>query len=235
MEGGNLNLILGCMFSGKTSELLNRYNRYNIANKKCLLVKYEDDIRYDDDCVVTHNNIKIPATKALKLCAIDEISKNYDVICIDEIQFFDDAHIFCDLWANKGKIVEVCGLNGTFERQPFEIISKLIPLCDNITYMKAICIKHGTDAIFSRRKINNTNTVVIGGNNIYSAADRKEYFEYYDYDYYLYEQFLNFAELICDKEYVYDIIGSNIDNIMLDLNAEKSFMNIIKKLNIPIL
>ena len=105
---------------------------------------------------------------------IEPIINKYDVICIDEIQFYKDAHIFCDKWANLGKIIEACGLNGTFDRKPFEEISKLIPFCEDITYQTAICKKNGNNAPYSKRLTPDNSEVLIG--NMYDAVDRSTYY-----------------------------------------------------------
>ena len=177
---GQIHLIIGPMFSGKTTELLRIYNRYKIANKLCVLVKYKDDTRYDSNHkVVTHNNKWNDAQFA---CThLSDIFKNENiinanVICIDEIQFFTDADIICDMWANNGKIVIVSGLNGDYNREPFEVISKLIPKSENITYLNAVCKETGNDAHFTKRKNNNTEKLLIGGEETYTATCRKKYF-----------------------------------------------------------
>lgn len=176
-KNGSLHIILGCMFSGKTSELLNRYDRYTIGNKKCLLIKYKGDIRYDSKCVVTHNNFKVTAHVCEYLCNVDSIINEYDVIFIDEIQFYKDAFIFCEKWTLLDhKIVHVCGLNGTFERKPFKIINKLIPIADSLVFKTAICRETSKDGIYSKRLTCDNNEEVIGGSDIYSAADRATYF-----------------------------------------------------------
>ena len=172
----SINLILGPMFSGKSTELIRRFNRYTIGGKKCLLVKYAEDTRYNNSCIVTHDKVMIKAHVCKYLIELEKIINDYDVICIDEIQFYQDAYIMCDYWANKGIIIEVCGLNGTFERKQFPIISRLIPLVENITYKTAICVETGCEAQFSdlrddiKRSV--TNSVVIGGLDKYSAVDR---------------------------------------------------------------
>lgn len=173
---GKFNLILGCMFSGKTSTLIERYNRYTIGGKKCIMVKYKHDTRYDREKIVTHDGIKVNALLCEYLFEVDIVIQEYDVICIDEIQFYKDAHIFCDKWANDGKIVEACGLNGTFDRKPFETISKLIPLAENITYKTAICKDTGEEAVYSYRITDDMDEEIIGGDDIYSGVDRKTYF-----------------------------------------------------------
>jgi thymidine kinase len=175
---GKIHLIIGPMYSGKTTELIRQYNRYSIAGKKCIMVKYRNDQRYNPKMVVTHDNIKVDALTCLYLYEVDKLVQGYDVICIDEIQFYKDGDIFCDKWANQGKIVIACGLNGSYQRTPFPIISNLLPLVENITYSKSVCRETGNDAIYS--KLNNIpkngNLEVIGGLEKYKAADRKTYF-----------------------------------------------------------
>ena len=98
------------MFSGKSTTLLTRYRRYQIAGKKCLLIKYANDNRYSTKEIVTHDNLRYKATSCKKLKEVNEFVKDYDVICVDEIQFYPDGAYYTDLWANNGKIVEVMTL-----------------------------------------------------------------------------------------------------------------------------
>jgi thymidine kinase len=179
---GQINLIIGCMFSGKTSLLINRYNRYTIGNKKCLMVKFQRDIRYDAYQVITHDGIAINAIKCEYLYELDDIVQNYDVICIDEIQFYKDAHIICDKWANQGLIINACGLSSDSNRKPFPIVSDLIALADDIIYTKAICRATGNDAVYSKliKDESVTNTTLqerIGGADMYAAVDRVTFFD----------------------------------------------------------
>ncbi len=177
---GKIHLIMGPMFSGKTTELLRVYNRFRIANKLCILVKYKNDNRYDcDNKVVTHNN---KCNDAQFTCThLSDIFKNEklieaDIICIDEIQFFPDADVICDMWANNGKTVVVSGLNGDYKREPFEIISKLIPKAENITFLNAVCKETGKEAYFTKRKTKSKDKLLIGGEEIYDAVCRIKYF-----------------------------------------------------------
>lgn len=176
MKRGKINLILGPMFSGKTSLLILRYKKYTIGGKKCLMVKYKKDIRYDEEKIVTHDNIKVSATICECLSEIDDRVKSYDVICIDEIQFYKDAYIFCDKWAIEGLIIEACGLNGTFERKPFKMISRLLPQTENIIFLKAICIKTGKDASFTKRLTKEEDKEIIGGIEMYNSEDRNTFY-----------------------------------------------------------
>ncbi len=180
---GELNLILGCMWSSKTTSMLTRYERHTIKGRKCLLVRYKKDDRYDNTKVVTHNKrFQIESILATYLFEIDHMVKKYDVVCVDEVQFFSDAHIFCQKWANAGIIVEACGLNGKFDLSGWPVINKLIPLVDDIKLNKAVCKKTGRDAIYTKAldpktiKQKQKDGIAIGGDDMYSAVDRKTYY-----------------------------------------------------------
>lgn len=175
---GKLYLIIGCMWSEKTSALIRHYNRYNLAGKKCLMIKYSKDTRYDEKAVTSHNGVKVPAVPCTYLYEADHLVKNYDVVCIDEVQFYKDGHIFCDKWCNEGLTVIACGLNGTFNRTQWPVISHLIPLAENITFVTAVCKETGNDAVYSNINIGDTGgqTEIIGGAELYNAVDRQTYF-----------------------------------------------------------
>lgn len=172
---GKLNLILGPMYSGKTSTLISRYLRYKVAGKKCLLIKYKDDNRYCEDKIVTHNLIQEDAFSCTNLSEYDSLVNDYDIILIDEIQFYKDSSIYCDKWANDGKIVEASGLNGDFKRKPFEQISLLIPLCDSISHLTAVDKENGQDAPFTARLGSQSSQTLIGGDDLYKAVCRENY------------------------------------------------------------
>jgi thymidine kinase len=171
---GKFTLILGPMFSGKSSFLIQNYKRYKIAGKKCLVIKYAGDDRYEKKSVITHDQIAIEAIPTNKLLDLEERVNEFEVICIDEIQFFEDG-VICDNWANKGKIVIASGLNGTFQRKPWKVISDLIPLADDIIHLKAVCRDTGNDAPFTHRIVSDKNDFLIGGSEAYSALDRKTF------------------------------------------------------------
>ena len=160
------------MYSGKSTTLLSRYRRYKFANKNCLLIKYSKDIRYKKNNIVTHDSLEYEAKNCTLLKEIDNIINNYDVICIDEVQFYEDAYIYCDKWANQGLIVEACGLNGDFERKPFNQISLLIPLADKIDHITAIDETNGFEAPFTKRITKEKDQEVIGGKDKYRASSR---------------------------------------------------------------
>jgi thymidine kinase len=170
-----LNLIIGPMFSGKSTMLLTRYRRYQIAGKKCLLIKYANDTRYSTKEIVTHDNLRYKATSCKKLKEVHDFIQDYDVICVDEIQFYEDGAHYTDLWANNGKIVEVCGLNGDYLRNPFEQISLLIPYADDISFVTAVCKDTGNDAVFTMRLTDESEQEVIGSDDKYQSVSREIY------------------------------------------------------------
>merc|ERR1711997_706782 len=91
---GHIELILGPMFSGKSTELMRRLKRYQVAQYKVMIVKYAKDVRYDEDGIATHCGMKIPATVSttrLELITNNILTEDYDVVGIDEGQFFPDV------------------------------------------------------------------------------------------------------------------------------------------------
>jgi thymidine kinase len=225
---GSLNLIIGPMYSGKTSTLITRYNRHKIAKRKCIMIKYKNDTRYDDKMLVTHNGIKVQAIPCEELADVDLIVKKYDVVCVDEVQFYKDAHIFCDKWANEGLIVEACGLNGTFERKPFKTVSLLIPKCNNLTYITAICRETSREGVYSKRNTNETKLEIIGGTDIYSATDRETYFK--GNKNWLKLNFIDYAFIFCKKRdiKITDELLNKIKNLQVnnDINFKKSMLKL---------
>lgn len=175
---GQIHLILGPMYSGKTSELIRRYDRYTIGGRKCMMIKYKNDTRYDNESVVTHNGTTLKSYVANHLSELDSKAQKYDAIFVDEVQFYQDAPIFCDKWANEGKTVVCCGLNGNFKREPFQIVSRLIPMIDDLTYLRAICEETGNEAPFTHRFTEEQDDEVIGGKDKYHAVDRQTYFRH---------------------------------------------------------
>jgi thymidine kinase len=102
-------MIMGPMFSGKTTELIRRLKRYKIARYECLIVKYARDTRYASEGLATHDRQSINAVSVTDLMSLAEKAADYDVIGIDEGQFFPDVVNFCEDLANAGKTVIVAG------------------------------------------------------------------------------------------------------------------------------
>jgi len=96
IKKGSIEMIIGPMFAGKSTELLRRVRRLEIAGKKCLHIKYVADTRYDADCITTHDNNKIKALAVKELSEIGDKWQEYEVIAVDEGQFFLDVVPFCE-------------------------------------------------------------------------------------------------------------------------------------------
>ncbi len=172
---GQLILIISCMFSGKTETLISYARRYTQAKKKIQLIKYSKDTRYTPDNICSHNRTQIGATFSCdKLGPLMENKDiiSSDVILIDEGQFFKDAPEFCEKMANLGKIIIVAALNGTYKREPFPVVTELIPLAEEIINLKAICSICSKDAHFTKRTVQSDKFELIGGAESYAPRCR---------------------------------------------------------------
>ena len=142
---------MGPMFSGKSTELIRRLKRYQIANYNCLIVKYAKDVRYDENSIATHDKQTLKAVSADKLRELKVNFDEYDVIGIDEGQFFPDLVEFCESMANTGKAVMVAALDGTFQRKGFTAILELIPLAEHIVKLNAVCMVCFGEGSYTKR------------------------------------------------------------------------------------
>eukprot|EP01133_Synstelium_polycarpum_P010777 gene10777-12556_t len=170
---GHIEVIFGPMFSGKSTELLRRIRRYTIAHKKCLVVKYQADTRYSVNNMSTHDKQMWEATPCESLSGID--ASEYDIIGIDEGQFFPDLVSFAETMANQGKTVIIAALDGDFRRKPFGNVLELVPLAETVTKLKAVCMICYQDAAFSKRIVSSTQLQLIGGAESYISVCRKCY------------------------------------------------------------
>lgn len=166
MTTGYLELIVGPMFSGKTSRLVEIYKQCLFCNMSVIAINHSIDTRYDDFLLATHDKVKIPCIQTDTLMSLDNINQ-YDVILINEGQFFTDLEAFVTNKLNDNKQIYVCGLDGDFKRHKFGHILDLIPLCDKITKLSSLCgiCKNGTPAIFSKRLSNDEEQTIVGVDN----------------------------------------------------------------------
>lgn len=179
---GNIQLILGCMFSGKTSELVRRIQRYKSIQKKVLFVNFIEDTRYNNETdinnIYTHDKVGCQGIYLEKLFTLINKVKDYDVFVINEGQFFEDVYqISIELCEKYGKDVLICGLDGDFKRQTFKYnLLDLIPFADTVEILTAYCdiCKDETPARFSKRISNETEQKVIGTKN-YIPVCRKHF------------------------------------------------------------
>jgi thymidine kinase len=170
-----LQLIIGPMFSGKSTELLKRCKKYNICKYNCILIKYLNDTRYSNNQIITHDKQYVQ----IKTLNLDNITNslqelnNYDVIGIDEGQFFKDIDSILEL-LKYNKIIIIAALDATFEVKPFQNILNLIPYCENVIKLNSICMKcYSCDGTFTKRIVNDNCVELIGGIDKYQTLCRK--------------------------------------------------------------
>jgi len=168
-DSGYLEIILGPMFSGKTTQLIQYYKKNTYIGKTVCVINYSDDTRYHDAMLSTHDKIMIPCIFSKKLGDVDaHVVSTADVIIINEGQFFEDLFEFViAMVEGKSKSVYVCGLDGDFKRNRFGKILDLIPYCNTVTKLNSLCslCRDGTPGIFSHRITKETSQVVIGSDN----------------------------------------------------------------------
>jgi thymidine kinase len=163
-----LEIILGSMFSGKTSRLVEIYKQCKFCNIPVEVINHSIDVRYDAELMSTHDKVKIPCIKTNKILSVwDNLAEKTEVILINEGQFFDDLYETVEIMLKNGKKVYICGLDGDFERKKFGQILDLIPLCDKVTKLTSLCslCKNGTLGIFSKRISLEKEQTVIGTDN----------------------------------------------------------------------
>ena len=171
---GKIELILGPMFSGKSTRLIELMRKYVYKAKKTIMVKFYADQRYTEKSeVVTHDLIKYDSINCKILRDSFDTFKNYDVIGIDEGQFFADLVEVCEELALMGKIVLIAALNGDFRMEPFPVIQRIIAKADKIKLLKAYCFNCHKDAKFSLRIVQSNETVLIGAGEAYKPACRE--------------------------------------------------------------
>jgi len=173
---GQIQLILGPMFSGKSTELIRRLKRYEIARYSCLIVKYAKDVRYDCESIATHDQQTLKAISTDKLKDLKVNLEDYDVIGIDEGQFFPDVVEFSEDMANKGKTVVIAALDGTFQRKAFAAILELVPLAEHVIKLNAVCMNCFGEGSFTKRISADQEVEVIGGADKYMATCRSCFF-----------------------------------------------------------
>ncbi len=188
---GKLDIIMGTMFSGKTSYLLNKISLFIELNLKVLYINIDFDDRSEIE-YSTHN----PFLNNLDLKVRDNINKNltmikcrdfsnisfenYDIIMIDEGHFFDDIIKFTKKLLENKKHIIIATLIADFKGNKFGKVLDLIPICDEIIKLDSYCIECSKEkkikkAIYSKRITKNKESIDIGGSDKYIAVCREHY------------------------------------------------------------
>lgn len=170
-------LLLGPMFSEKTSELISYVRKQRFTKKKTIAVKYAKDIRYgDEDALQSHNGDSIFSHRVMLLFDLnkDEVEAA-DNIVIDEGMFFADLKPFVTMWANCGKTIVIAALNGDYLQHDWPVISSMIPEVEYIEKYNAICLDCGSEEGSYTVKLPSNHSVAIediGGIDKYKTVCR---------------------------------------------------------------
>lgn len=182
-----LEIIMGCMFSGKSTEVIRRIKRLKTLKKKVMVINHSIDTRYTDGnqgFIATHNRESEPCISADKLSSLIETPtfKDADVIIVEEAQFFPDLFDFTTRALDvHGKHVIISGLDGDSNRKPFGDILRLIPHAEHVSKLSALCLEcnDGTEAFFSKKLVaspsNSDSQICVGAADKYIAVCRKHF------------------------------------------------------------
>ena len=175
---GLIEVICGSMFSGKTEELIRRIKRAEYSRLKTVVFKPKIDSRSHGNYISTHNNKKYKAFNVTNENEILEKSKKYDVVGIDEAQFFSNCLVdICNLLANEGKRIIVAGLDMDFRGKPFGPMPNLMATAEFVSKLHAICMETGGMANYTNRKSKYKRQIKIGDGGDYEALSRSSFFK----------------------------------------------------------
>ncbi|HEB84968.1 MAG TPA: thymidine kinase, partial [Bacteroidetes bacterium] len=172
-DSGWVEVICGCMFSGKTEELIRRLRRAEIAGQQVVVFKPVIDDRYAEVEVVSHSELRLPSLPVRTVREIEEQVGDAQVIGIDEAQFIqgDLFHLVRRL-ADRGRRVIVAGLDTDYRGEPFEPMPQLMCEAEFVTKTMAVCHRCGAPAHRTQRIGGGTERVIVGGKALYEARCR---------------------------------------------------------------
>tara|TARA_Y100000768_G_scaffold367904_1_gene331403 strand:+ start:191 stop:721 length:531 start_codon:yes stop_codon:yes gene_type:complete len=172
---GKIEIICGSMFSGKTEELIKRIKK---SGKKFIVFKPRTDTRNKTNKIVSHDNSEINAKTISKSDDILKYSENYELIAIDEAQFFDNNIVdICTNLANSGTEIIIAGLDMDYSGKPFGPMPYLMAIADDVKKLHAKCSETGEPAVYSYRKTKNNSTIEVGDKDKYEPLSRKAYIQ----------------------------------------------------------
>jgi thymidine kinase len=178
-SGGWLEVVCGPMFSGKSEEMIRRLRRAEIAGQRVVIFKPRIDDRYDAADVVSHAGIRMRAVPVNGVAEIHERARGFEVIGIDEAQFFEHEIVANALaLADGGARVIAAGLDQDFRRLPFGPMPKLLAHAEFVDKLQAVCHRCGGGATTTQRLVDGRPapysgaTIVVGANEQYEARCR---------------------------------------------------------------
>ncbi len=173
-DTGWIEVICGCMFSGKTEELIRRLRRAQIGKQKVTVFKPRIDIRYSSEHIVSHNEQALIAKVVDDAVEIPDLAGDSQVVGIDEAQFFKSNLVeVCEMLANRQKRVIVAGLDQDYRGKPFDPMPQLLAIAEYITKTLAICVICGNPADRTQRKGEHHERVLVGAKDLYEARCRR--------------------------------------------------------------
>jgi thymidine kinase len=180
-RAGQVELICGSMFSGKTEELIRRVRRAEIARQKVQVFKPSLDDRYGVQHVTSHNGVNLGAVAVDNAHEIlDLVQPDAEVVAIDEAQFFDpEVASVCNTLAERGLRVIVAGLDMDFRGEPFGPMPMLMAEAEKVSKLRAICVICGREASRTQRLIDgqpaayDDPVILVGAKEVYQARCRR--------------------------------------------------------------
>jgi thymidine kinase len=171
---GWIEVIVGCMFSGKSEELIRRLRRAQIARQRVQIFKPIIDARFSDDHIVSHSDMRIQSEAvATSRLLLERVGKDAEVVGVDEGQFFDlELPMVCNTLADRGVRVIVAGLDQDYLGKPFEPMPQLLAIAEYITKTHAICMVCGNPASHTQRLVASGDRVLVGASGLYEARCR---------------------------------------------------------------
>lgn len=170
---GWVEVVTGCMFSGKTEELIRRLNRARYAKLETIVFKPAVDVRYSVEDVVSHSDERIPSIPVQSATDILKHVGTASVVGIDEAQFFDLSLVdVVNRLADEGRRVVVAGLDQDFRGRPFEPIPQLMAIAEYVDKTLAVCMVCGAPANRSQRLVHRESQVLLGAREVYEARCR---------------------------------------------------------------
>ena len=177
LNPGWIEVIVGCMFSGKTEELIKQLKRAQYGRQKLQVFKPQIDDRYSEDHVASHNQSLFPSTVVKSSFEIlSNVEKNTQVIGLDEGQFFDDDLVeVATVLANLGKRVIIAGLDTDWRGRPFGNIPALMAIAEVVRKQYAICMVCGEPATRTQRLVAADGDILVGSTEAYEARCRNHF------------------------------------------------------------
>ncbi len=183
--GGRVEVICGCMYSGKTEELIRRMRHVQIACQPLRIFTPRMDARYGSALIASHTGDSLEAQPIAALREVLDHLGDARVVAIDELHFLEDTPQeilrLCQHLADRGLRVVVAGLDQDYRAEPFPAMAALMAVAEQVDKLHAICVRCGAYASRSQRLINgrpapaNAPTLVVGGLDMYEARCRACY------------------------------------------------------------